>query len=143
MRSLDFAPLSRSTIGFDRLFDLLETAARLPDPEGNYPPYDIAKTGEDSYRLELAVAGFTPEQLTVTAQQGQVVVTGRKPAANGGAYLYQGIAGGTFERRFQLADYITITGASFADGILAIDLVRSVPEAMKPRKIPIGEPARV
>ena len=142
MRSVDFAPLSRSTIGFDRLFSLLENATQLPEGDANHPPYNIVKTGEDGYRLELAVAGFTPEQLSITAQQDQVIVTGRRPAANGAAFLYQGIPGGSFERRFQLADFIKVTGASLAGGILAIDLVRDVPEAMKPRKIAIGEAAQ-
>jgi molecular chaperone IbpA len=138
MRSIDFAPLTRSTIGFDRLFDLLQTAAQPTEADGGYPPYNIARTGENGYRLELAVAGFSPEQLSITAQQGQLIVAGRKSSGNGSAYLYQGIPGGSFERRFQLADFLKVTGASFADGILAIDLVREVPEAMKPRKIAIG-----
>lgn len=137
----DFAPLSRSTIGFDRLFDLLENAVRLPQGDAAYPPYNIVSTGENGYRLELAVAGFAPEELSITAQQDQLIVAGRKPAETGGDYLYQGIPGGSFERRFELADFIKVAGANLADGMLSIDLVRELPEAMRPRKIVIAEAA--
>jgi molecular chaperone IbpA len=137
MRSLDFAPLSRMTIGFDHLFDALEHALEAPDADGDHPPYDILRTGEDSYRIDLAVAGFAADQLSITAQQDVLIVSGRNRAGNRHAFLYQGIQAGAFERRFNLADYIKVTGASLNDGILSIDLVRQVPEEKQPRKIPI------
>ena len=142
----DFSPLFRSTVGFDRMFDLLRHSARGgPDEHhNNYPPYDIERTGEDSYRVTLAVAGFRPEELTVTAQQNLLLVTGDKRASGGGGgeqqrqVLYRGIAGRAFERRFELADHVKVVGADLADGLLTIELRREVPEAMRPRRIEIS-----
>ena len=134
--NFDFAPYRRSTIGFDRLFNLLEAGSR--DDDG-YPPFDIVKDGQDSYRITLAVAGFRPEDIDVVAQQNQLVVTGKRAEDDGkGEYLHRGIAARTFERRFQLADFIEAGNARFENGLLSIALKRVVPEAMKPRKIEIG-----
>lgn len=138
----DFSPYRRSTVGFDRLFDTLEAAARGEAGGTNYPPYDIERTGDDSYRITLAVAGFAEDEIELTAQQNLLVVAGKKAdvAANDDdrRYLHRGIATRAFERRFQLADHVRVTGASLTNGMLAVDLVREVPEAMKPRKIAIG-----
>ena len=140
----DFSPLFRSTVGFDRMFDLLQHSARGgPDEHHNYPPYDIERTGEDSYRVTLAVAGFRPEELTVTAQQNLLLITGDRRGHGGGGeqqrhVLYRGIAGRNFERRFELADHMKVVGANLADGLLTIELRREVPEAMRPRRIEIG-----
>ncbi|WP_327755043.1 Hsp20 family protein [Sphingobium sp. SJ10-10] len=134
--NFDFAPYRRSTVGFDRLFNLLEAGAREDD---GYPPFDILKDGEDSYRITLAVAGFRPEDIEVVAQQNQLTVTGKRAEDNGkGAYLHRGIAARAFERRFQLADFVEAGNASFENGLLSIALKRVVPEAMKPRRIEIG-----
>ena len=140
----DFSPLFRSTVGFDRMFDLLRHSTRGgPDEHHNYPPYDIERTGEDSYRVTLAVAGFRPEELTVTAQQNLLLVTGDR-RGNGGSgeqqwqVLYRGIAGRSFERRFELADHMKVVGADLTDGLLTIELRREVPEAMRPRRIEIA-----
>lgn len=134
--TFDFTPYRRSTVGFDRLFDLLENDAR---PEDGYPPFDIVREGEDHYRIELAVAGFAPQEIEVVAQQNQLTVTGRRNAdKDKGEYLHRGIATRAFERRFQLADFIEVGNASFENGLLSIELKRVVPEAMKPRKIEIG-----
>jgi len=136
--NFDFAPYRRSTVGFDRLFDLLETGLRGDGAEG-YPPFDIVRDGDDSYRITLAVAGFRPNEIEIVAQQNQLTVTGRKPDENNeGQYLHRGIAARSFERRFQLADFIEVGSAEFADGLLSIALKRVVPEAMKPRRIAIG-----
>ena len=139
MRNFDLAPLWRSTIGFDRLFDMLnETQHAEVD---NYPPYDVLRTGEDSYRIGLAVAGFSPDEITITAHQNKLTIAGRKTqVASGGApeVLYQGISARPFERNFSLDDYVEVQGASFEHGLLQVDLVRRIPEAMKPRKIAIG-----
>jgi len=138
MRSnFDFTPYRRSTVGFDRLFDLLETGMR--DASDGYPPFDIVRDGEDSYRITLAVAGFRPDEIEVVAQQNQLTVTGKRADEGGnGEYLHRGIATRDFERRFQLADFIEAGQASFDNGLLSIELKRVVPEAMKPRKIAIG-----
>lgn len=134
--NFDFAPYRRSTVGFDRLFNLLEAGAREDD---GYPPFDILKDGEDSYRITLAVAGFRPEDIEVVAQQNQLTVTGKRAEDNGkGDYLHRGIAARAFERRFQLADFVEAGNASFENGLLSIALKRVVPEAMKPRRIEIG-----
>ena len=134
--TFDFTPYRRSTVGFDRLFDLLENDAR---PDDGYPPFDIVREGEDHYRIELAVAGFAPRDIEVVAQQNQLTVTGRRNAdKDRGEYLHRGIATRAFERRFQLADFIEVGNASFENGLLSIELKRVVPEAMKPRKIEIG-----
>lgn len=141
----DFSPYRRSTVGFDRLFETLEAAARGEAGGTNYPPYDIEKTGDDAYRITLAIAGFAEDEIELTAQQNLLVVTGKKAeaAANDDdvRYLHRGIANRAFERRFQLADHVRVTGASLTNGLLAIELVREVPEAMKPRKIVIGSAA--
>ena len=135
MRELDFASLYRSAIGFDRLMDLLQsTTADLGD---NYPPYNIEKSGEDSYRITMAVAGFTPTEISITAQHNLLLVAGAKQGDDGGVYLHRGIAARGFERRFELADFVKVTGASLDNGLLSIDLTREVPEAMKPRRIDI------
>ena len=135
MRTYDFSPLWRSTVGFDRLFDLLND--EIPNVEDIYPPYDIMRRGEENYRISLALAGFAPEQITVTAQQNRLTVTGTNHENGVGNYIYQSIAR-PFERNFSLADYVEVEGATFENGLLHIDLVRRVPEAMKPRRIQIG-----
>lgn len=134
----DFSPLYRSMIGVDRMADLIETAMRS-EAGGAYPPYDIEKTGEDAYRITVAVAGFSPQELDLTAQQNLLVVKGSKPEADEGrAWLHRGIAGRTFERRFELADHVVVKSADYADGLLTVDLAREVPEALKPRRIEIS-----
>ncbi len=137
MTSFDFTPLFRSTVGFDRLTRLLEN--RLDEGAFTYPPYNIEQTGEDSYKIVMAVAGFGEGDLTVTQQANTLLISGKqeKPAEDK-KYLYRGIAARAFERRLELADHIKVAGASLANGVLSIDLVREVPEAMKPRQIKIG-----
>jgi molecular chaperone IbpA len=138
MRSYDLSPLFRSTVGFDRLSRMLESAMTADDAALSYPPYNIEKFDEDSYRITMAVAGFAPEDLEIVSQPNALVVTGKtKKDADSAQYLYRGIAGRAFERRFQLADYIKVSGASLVNGLLHIDLGREVPEAMKPRTIRI------
>jgi molecular chaperone IbpA len=137
----DFAPLWRSGVGFDRLFDMLDQAGKW-EPADNYPPYNIEKTGEDAYRVTLAVAGFTPEEISITSQPNLLVVSGKKAESHGGSYLHQGIAGRGFERRFNLAEHVKVTAARLENGLLAIELVREVPEEMKPRRIPIASSAQ-
>ncbi|QEN84814.1 Hsp20 family protein [Labrys sp. KNU-23] len=137
MRTYDFAPFARSAIGFDRLFDLLNAGTR-ESAEG-YPPYDIIRTGEDNFRISLAVAGFKASDITVTTQQNLLTVAGRKAEAkNGVDYIYHGISAAPFERCFNLADYIEVSSARFENGLLQIDLARRIPQAMKPRRIEIG-----
>jgi molecular chaperone IbpA len=138
MRSFDFAPYRRSTIGFDRLFEFLENANReQPD---NYPPYDIEKLSDDRYRITLAVAGFGPNDIDITARQNLLTVTGRKGEGRSrdGNYVHMGIATRAFERRFELADFVRVEDADMKDGLLSIELVREIPDAMKPRKIAIN-----
>src|SRR3954447_9888747 len=137
MGMIDFSPLFRSTVGFDRLPDLLDDVMRR-EPADNYPPYDIEKTGENSYRITMAVAGFTPDDITVIAQPNLLVVSGRKPNQDNVQYLHQGLAMRAFERRFNLDDYMEVKGASLEQGLLSLELVREVPEAMKLRTIQIG-----
>ena len=141
MRSaFDFAPFRRSTVGFDRLFDMLENSNAGQSQE-NYPPFDLIKLGDNEYRIELAVAGFKPGEIDITAQQNVLIVSGKKAEESenrGQDYIYRGIATRSFERRFALADHIQVRGADLKDGLLAIELVREIPEAMKPRKIEIG-----
>ena len=138
MNRLDFTPYRRSTVGFDRLFDLLEKQARSSGGD-NYPPFNIERRSEDAYRITLAVAGFRSEDIDITAQQNLLVVEGRKrDDSPEGEMLHLGIANRGFERRFELADYVRVANADLADGLLVIDLVREVPEAMKPKKIAIG-----
>jgi molecular chaperone IbpA len=136
--NFDFTPYRRSTVGFDRLFDLLETGLR-PDTADVFPPFDIVKDGEDSYRITLAVAGSRPDEIEIVAQQNQLTVTGKHAEdQQQGKYLHRGIATRAFERRFQLADFIEAGDARFENGLLSIQLKRVVPEAAKPRKIAIG-----
>ena len=137
MRTYDFAPLWRSTVGFDRLLNLLDDATRWTG-EDNYPTYNIERTGEDHYQISLALAGFASEDVTITAEQNVLTVEGRQPGKNGHQYLYQGISARPFRRVFNLADYVEVKGASFESGLLKIALVREVPEVMKPRRIMIG-----
>lgn len=135
--NFDFTPYRRSTVGFDRLFDLLEAGARA-ETEG-YPPFDIEQEGDDRYRITLAVAGFRPDEIEIVAQNNQLMVSGRKAEeAESGRYLHRGIATRAFERRFQLADFVVVEDASFDNGLLRIALKREVPEAMKPRRIAIN-----
>jgi len=138
MNRFDFTPYRRSTVGFDRLFDLLENQARSNTGE-NYPPFNIERRGEDSYRITLAIAGFRPDDLDITAQQNLLIVQGRKrDDESTGEMLHLGIANRGFERRFELADYVRVDHADLADGLLVIDLVREIPEAMKPKKIALA-----
>jgi len=134
--NLNLDPFWRSSIGFDRIFDLMDDSLRY-QPEDNYPPYNIVRTGENAFRISLAVAGFKPDQITVTVHQNTLIVTGREAQKSDHDYLHQGIASRAFERRFSLADFVEVKEASFEDGLLQIDLVREVPEAMKPRRIEI------
>ncbi|QGN54971.1 Hsp20 family protein [Novosphingobium sp. Gsoil 351] len=139
--NFDFAPYRRSTVGFDRLFDLLETGSRADASDG-FPPFDLLREGEDSYRITLAVAGFRPEEIDIVAQQNLLTVTGKpSQSETKGEYLHRGIATHAFERRFQLADFIEAGNATFEHGLLTIDLKRVVPEAMKPRRIEISAKA--
>ena len=136
MRSIDFSPLYRSAIGFDRLANLIESAAS--NGNAGYTPYNIEQLGDSDYRISMAVAGFTQEELELSFQENLLTVKGNKQADTGRNYLYQGIAERGFERRFQLADYVRVKGADLKNGLLHIELVREVPEAMKPRKIEIN-----
>src|SRR3954469_2116290 len=138
--AFDFAPFRRSTVGFDRLFDMLENNS-FGQAQENYPPFDLIKVGENEYRIELAVAGFKPDEIDITAQQNVLLVSGRKKDESeekGSDYVYRGIANRSFERRFALADHIKVTGADVKNGLLVINLVREIPDAMKPKKIEIG-----
>ena len=137
MRNLNLDPFWRTSIGFDRLFDLVDESLRF-EPEDHYPPCNIVRTGEDSYRISLAVAGFKPGQVDVTVNQNTLTIAGRVDEKHDkGEYLYRGIAARPFERRFSLADYVEVKGASFEEGLLQIELERKVPEALKPRRIEI------
>ena len=138
MRNFDFSPLYRSAIGFDRLPSLLDTAMRANGTAEGYPPYNIEKTGEDAYRITIAVAGFGPDELDVEARDNVLVVKGKAGAdAESVKYLHRGIAGRAFERRFQLAEHVRVDAADLVNGLLTVDLVRELPEAMKPRRIEI------
>ncbi|MBV1705346.1 MAG: Hsp20 family protein [Hyphomicrobiales bacterium] len=141
MRSFDFAPLYRSTVGFDRLFDLLDQAAGVETAAPAYPPYNIERTGENAYRISLAVAGFAEKDLDIEVREQSLTVKGAQERVAGAnrETLYQGIAARAFERRFQLADHVTVTGAHLENGLLHVDLVREIPEAQKPRSITIGK----
>lgn len=136
MRNFDLTPLWRSSVGFDRLVDLIDESARWMAEE-NYPPYNIERIGEDHYQISLALAGFTPDDVAITAEQNVLTIEGRKADKGEHQYLYQGISARPFRRVFNLADYVEVKGASFEGGLLKIDLVREVPEAMKPRRIAI------
>lgn len=140
MRSYDFAPLTRSAVGFDRLVSMLEAASKT-EVQGGYPPYNIESLADNHYRIELAVAGFRPEELNLEAKENVLIVTGRKAANDGGddrRFLHRGLAERDFERRFQLADYVVVTEARLENGLLQIGLERQLPEALKPRTIPIA-----
>jgi len=139
--NFDFTPYRRSSVGFDHLFDLLETGMRGDAPD-SYPPFDLVTDGVDQYRITLAVAGFRPDEIEIVAQQNQLVVSGKRTEdKQDGQYLHRGIAARPFERRFQLADFIEVGSASFENGLLTIALKRVVPEAMKPRRITIDQGA--
>ena len=135
--TFDPTPLWRSTVGFDRMFELLDQSARF-QAHDTYPPYNIERAGDDHYRISLALAGFSPNEVTITAEQNVLTVEGSKSQKTEAEYLYQGISARPFRRVFNLADYVEVKGASFEDGLLKIDLVREVPEAMKPRRIAIN-----
>src|SRR5947207_13637875 len=137
MRTYDFTPLWRSTIGFDRFFDLVD-AAQHAGSEDNYPPCNVERLGEDRYQISLALAGFSPDEITVTAEQNVLTVEGRKAERQQREFLHQGISSRPFKRQFSLADYVQVKGASFDNGLLRIELVRELPEAMKPRRISIA-----
>jgi molecular chaperone IbpA len=139
MRNYDFAPLSRSTVGFDRVFDLLDNAFTAAQGDEGYPPYNIVKTGETSYRIELAVAGFGPDELSIVSQENVLTVAGSKNSSQQQLYLHHGIASRAFERRFNLADYVKVTNADLVNGLLTINLIREIPETMRPRQIQIGD----
>jgi molecular chaperone IbpA len=136
MRNFDFSPFYRSSVGFDRLFDLLENSSQLHAID-SWPPYDIVKTGEDSYRITVAVAGFGENEIEITQAPNLLLVKGQKAEREEGEVLHRGIAGRAFERRFELADFVRVKAASLKDGLLGIELVREVPEAMKPRRIAV------
>ena len=134
MRTFDFAPLYRSTVGFDRMFSMLDQFEGVEDPGSNYPPYNIERTGENAYRISVAVAGFTDADLSIDTNENRLAIRGEKQANDGEKtrdVLYQGIAARTFERSFQLADHVEVKGASLENGLLHVDLVRELPEAMK------------
>jgi molecular chaperone IbpA len=135
MRTYDFAPLWRSTIGFDRVIDLLDESQHRT--EDSYPPYNIERLGEDRYRIALALAGFSPGEITITAEQNVLTVEGRKSDKDQHEYLYHGISARSFKRQFNLADYVQVKTATFDNGLLRVELVREIPEAMKPRRIAI------
>ena len=140
MRTYDFSPLYRSAVGFDRLARQLESAARSSQENG-WPPYNIETTGENAYRIEIAVAGFKPDELNIEVKENLLTVTGRKTANDDGAernFLHRGLAERDFERRFQLADYVVVKSADLVNGLLSIELQRELPEALKPRRIEIG-----
>jgi len=144
MRAIDFAPLYRSTVGFDRVFSMLDNMTQ-PDTGTSYPPYNIERTGENAYRISLAVAGFSEKDLSIESKQNTLTVNGNKGDEGedeAKEVLFKGIAGRTFERRFQLADHVEVRSANLENGLLHIDLVREIPEAMKPRQISIGKPAK-
>ena len=140
MRQFDFTPYRRSTIGFDRLFDMLETSARQAQSE-NYPPFNLERVADDRYRITLAVAGFKRDEIEITGQQNLLLVKGRKEENenNQGSYLHVGIANRSFERRFELADFVRVDSAALRDGLLTVELVREIPEAMKPKTIAISD----
>lgn len=147
MRNFDFAPLYRATVGFDRIADMLDRVSTTDLSQPSYPPYNIEKTDENAYRISVAVAGFTPEELSVEVREATLIIAARKAdEANPGHYLHRGIATRAFERRFALADHMRVTGASHELGMLHIELVREMPEALKPRRIEIarapGKPAQ-
>jgi molecular chaperone IbpA len=135
--TFDFSPLFRSSIGFDRMLNALETASRVETID-NWPPYDIVRSGEDAYRISMAVAGFGQDELSITQEPNMLMVSGQKAGEDSGQYLHRGIAGRAFQRRFELADHVKVVGASLVNGLLTIDLKREIPEEMKPRRIEIA-----
>jgi molecular chaperone IbpA len=142
MGTFDLAPLYRSTVGFDRLFSMLDNVAGFDAGAPGYPPYNIERTGENNYRISIAVAGFAEPEISIVAKENTLTIKGEKQTKNDeskGDVLYQGIAGRAFERTFQLAEHVEVRGASLENGLLHVDLVREVPEAKKPRQIPIGD----
>jgi molecular chaperone IbpA len=142
MRPIDFAPLYRSTVGFDRLFNLLDSVSGLEQATPGYPPYNIERLGESDYRITMAVAGFAQDEIRVDVKEQTLTVAGaKKPDDKERQYLHRGIAARNFERRFQLADHVEVKGADLQDGLLHIELVRNVPERLKPRTIAIGKAA--
>jgi len=141
MRNFDITPLWRSTVGFDRIFDLLDETQRTV--EDHYPPYNIERLGEDHYQISLALAGFRPDEIAVTAEQNVLTVEGRKADEAKRDYLYRGIAAKAFKRQFNLADHVQVKTAAFDNGLLRVELVRELPEVMKPRRIPIGAAERI
>ena len=146
MRSFDFAPLYRSTVGFDRLFSMFDQVGGVEGSAPSYPPYNIARTGENDYRISVAVAGFTDADLSIETKENRLTIRGEKQnydEEKTGDVLYQGIAARSFERSFELADYVKVKGASLENGLLHVDLVREIPEAMKPRAIPITSSSKL
>ena len=138
MTTLDFTPLFRSTVGFDRLMNLLENSGGWNESSNGFPPYNIEKTGDDTYRVTLAVAGYSEDELAVEVKENGLTVEGRRKDAEASrSFLYRGIAGRSFKRQFQLADHVRVTGAELHNGLLVVDLVREIPETMKPRRISI------
>lgn len=143
MNSIDFTPLYRNSVGFDRLASLVDNAMRSDSSAGGYPPYNIESLDDNHYAITLAVAGFTQDEIDINVEKGVLTVRGKKEKDESRNYLYQGIAYRTFERKFNLADYVEVKGASLDNGLLNIDLVKEIPEAMKPRKIEINQDSRV
>ena len=145
MRAIDFSPLYRSTVGFDRMFSLLDNVSQ-PEPAQTYPPYNIELTGENAYRITMAIAGFGEDDLSIEARENTLTIKGKleeDESKEGKEVLFRGIAGRAFERRFQLADHVEVRAASLENGLLHIDLVREIPDAMKPRKIAINADAKL
>lgn len=141
MRHVDFSPLYRSTVGFDRLFSMLDSLGQVDNGQTTYPPYNIARTGEDAYRISMAVAGFSEDEISIEAHRNVLTIKGERSEeknAEGSELLYRGIASRSFERRFQLADHVEVVGANLKNGLLHIDLKRTIPEELKPRKIAIS-----
>ena len=146
MRAFDFAPLYRSTVGFDRVFSMLDQFGGTEGSVSSYPPYNIERSGENTFRISVAVAGFTEADLSIEAKENRLTIRGEKQTNDEektGDVLYQGIAERTFERIFQLADHVEVKGASLENGLLNVDLVREIPEAMKPRAIPITSSSKL
>jgi molecular chaperone IbpA len=145
MRSFDFAPFYRSTVGFDRLFSMLDQVGGVEGSAPSYPPYNIERSGENAYRISVAVAGFTDADLSIEVKENTLRIRGEQTndEEKSGDVLYQGIAARNFERSFQLADHVQVKGASLGNGLLHVDLVREIPEAMKPRAIPITSPGKL
>jgi molecular chaperone IbpA len=143
MRSIDLSPLYRASVGFDRLVKTLDSASRVEESAYSYPPYNIEKVSDDAYRIVMAVAGFAEGDLDITAKENTLVISGKKEKAEDEVtFLHRGIANRAFERRFDLADHIKVTGAKLENGLLAVELVREIPEAMKPRSIAINGAAK-